>query len=140
MCFTQYHVGYGAGTVITVQEVAAQAGIKSVDILNQECSQQMLLSLSRHCVDWKMIGRYLLLTEADIVAVDGDHRSVEEKRIGMLGRWKEMFAFRATYRVFIDALLSCKKGSDALEACKAIASSKYSSYTTVYVTLNVYVE
>ena len=62
--------------------------------------------------------------KADIVAVDGDYRSVKEKRIGMLERWKEKFAFKATYRVFIEALLSCGKASDVTEACKVIASSK----------------
>ena len=75
-------------------------------------------------MDWHLIGFHLELTKADIVAVDGDHRSVEEKRIGMLGKWKEKFAFKATYRVFIEALLSSGKASDATEACKAILSSK----------------
>ena len=75
-------------------------------------------------MDWQLVGFYLELTKADIVAVDGDYRSVDEKRIGMLGRWKDKFAFKATYRAFIEALLSCEKVSDAIEACKAITSSK----------------
>ena len=75
-------------------------------------------------MDWQLIGFHLELTKADIVAVDGDYRSVEEKRIGMVGKWKEKFAFKATYRVFIEALLSCGKASDAIEACKDIMSSK----------------
>ena len=108
---------------VTLQDVAAQAGIKRLDILDQECSQQVLLSLAKHCVDWQLIGFHLGLTKGDIVSVDGDCRSVDEKRIGMLGRWKEKFAFKATYRVFITALLSCGKASDATEACKAIVSS-----------------
>ena len=107
---------------LTLQEVGAQAGIKRLDILDQECSQQVLLSLAKHCVDWQLIGFHLELTKADIVAVDGDYGSVDEKRIGMLGRWKEKFAFKATYRVFIEALLSCGKASDAIEACKDISS------------------
>ena len=109
---------------LTLQDIAAQAGINRLDILNQECSQQVLLSLAKHCVDWQLIGFHLELTKADIVAVDGDHRSVEEKRIGMLEKWKEKFAFKATYRVFIKALLSSGKASDAIGACKAILSCK----------------
>ena len=88
------------------------------------CSQQDILELSKYCVDWQLIGVYLKLIEADITAVDGDYHSVAEKRIGMLQRWREKFSFKATYRVFIEALLSCGKASDALEACKIIASSK----------------
>ena len=109
---------------LTLQDVAAQAGIKSLDILDQECSQHVLLSLAKHCVEWKLIGFHLELTKADIVAVDEDHRTAEQKRVEMLGKWKERFAFTATYRVFIEALLSCGKVSDAIEACKAIASSR----------------
>ena len=109
---------------LTLQDVAAQAGIKSLDILDQECSQHVLLSLAKHCVEWKLIGFHLELTKADIVAVDEDHRTAEQKRVEMLGKWKERFAFKATYRVFIEALLSCGKVSDAIEACKAIASSR----------------
>ena len=73
-------------------------------------------------MDWQLIGFHLKLTKADIVAVDGDYRSIDEKRIGMLGRWKEKLAFKATYRAFIEALLSCGKASDAMEACKIIVS------------------
>ena len=75
-------------------------------------------------MDWQLIGLHLELTKADIVAVDGDYRSVEEKRVGMMGTWKEKFAFKATYRVFIEALLLCGKSSDAIEACKTVVSSK----------------
>ena len=91
----------------------------------QECSQQVLLDLTKHCVDWQLIGLHLELTKADIVAVDGDYRSIDEKRIGMLGRWKGKFAFKATYRAFIETLLSYGKASDAIEACKVIVSCKY---------------
>ena len=36
------------------------------------------------CVDWKLIGRCVGLPEADLTAVDGDNRTVEEKRVGMM--------------------------------------------------------
>ena len=111
-------------TAPTLEDVADQAGLKTLDILDQECSQQVLLKLTEYCVQWQLIGFHLKLTEAEISAVDGDYRSVDEKRIGMLGRWKGKFAFKATYRVFIEALLSCGKASDAIDACRAIVSSK----------------
>ena len=100
-------------TELTLQDVATQAGLKQLDILDQECSQQVLLSLAKHCVDWQLI-----------VAVDEDYRTAEQKRVEMLRKWKEKNAFKATYRLFIEALLSCGKASDAIEACKAIVSSK----------------
>ena len=117
------HVESGSGTTITVQDVAAKADINRMEILDQECSQQVLLSLAKRCVEWQLIGRHLRLTEADIAAVDGDNRTVDEKRIGMLVKWKEKHSFEATYRVFIEALLLCGKASDALDACEDIRSS-----------------
>ena len=81
--------------------------------------------MAKHCVDWQLTGFHLELTTADIVAVDEDYRLAEQKRVEMLRKWKEKFAFKATYREFIRALLLCGKASDAIEACKDIASSKY---------------
>ena len=107
---------------LTLQDVAAQAGVKKLDILNQECSQQILLCLAKHCVEWQLIGYQLELSDSDITAVDGDSRTVDEKRVGMLKRWKEQFAFKATYLVLIRALLACGRTSDAVSACKAIVS------------------
>ena len=107
-----------------MQEVATQAGIDNLDVFDQECSQKMLLNLAKHCVDWTLIGLYLDLTRADIAAVNGDYQTVDEKRAGMLGRWKEKFAFKATYRVFIKALLACGKTEDAVDACKIITKGQ----------------
>ena len=74
--------------------------------LSNECSQTILCNLSKFCVDWKLIGKCLGLTEAEITAVDGDNRTVEEKRVGMLKKWKGKFAYRATYHMLIESLFS----------------------------------
>ena len=41
--------------------------------------------------------------EAEISAVDGDKGTVEEKRVAMLGKWREKFAY---YQALIEALLA----------------------------------
>ena len=118
----------GATTVdsgATLQEVAVHAGIDKFDIFNQECSQKILLDLAKHCVDWRLIGFYLGLSGADVAAVDGDYQSVDEKRAGMLGRWKEKFAIKATYGMFIKALLACGGTEDAINVCKTIVKGQY---------------
>ena len=109
---------------LTLQEIIAQAGIEKSDILDQVCSQQVLLSLAKHCVDWQLIGYHLELTKADIVAVGEGSQTPEKKQVEMLEKWKEKFSSNATYRVFIEALLYYGKCSAAIEACKAIVSSK----------------
>ena len=60
-------------------------------------------------MDWKLIGKHLGLTEAEITAVDGDNRTVEEKRVGMLEKWKGKLAYRATYHMLIESLLSVEQ-------------------------------
>ena len=69
--FLIVHVGQ---TGITVEAAAARAGI-GLDTLSNECSQRILCNLSEFCVDWKLIGKRLGLTEAEITAVDGDNRT-----------------------------------------------------------------
>ena len=81
-------------------------------------------------MDWKLIGLYLNLSNGDIAAVDGDNRTVDEKRVGMLRRWKDQFAFKATYLLLIKALLACGWASEAIDACKTIVSGKSISYNT----------
>ena len=125
LCLPLLPKGPTAPAELTLQDVVAQVGLKTLDVLDQECSQQVLIRLAKHCVDWQLTGFHLELTKSEITAVNGDYGSIDEKRIGMLGRWKEKFAFKATYRVFIEALLSCGKASDAIDACRAIVSSKW---------------
>ena len=102
--------------------MTAEAHI-SMDILEQECSSEMLPNLAKFCVDWKLVGYHLKLTVAEIAAVDGDNRTVDEKRVGMLVRWREKLVFKATYRVLVQALLDCGRASDAVDVCKAISLS-----------------
>lgn len=100
----------------------AEAGI-SMNILEQKCSSQMLPSLGKFCVDWKLVGFHLKLSPAEIAAIDGDNRMVDEKRIGLLVKWRERFSIGATYQVLVQALLDCGRTSDAVDVCKAISPS-----------------
>ena len=96
-----------------------EAGI-GVDVLSKRCSETVLLNVARLCVDWKLIGKYLKLTDAETAAVDGDSRTVEEKRIAMLQKWKEKLAHKATYGALIKAILAAGKASCAVDAAKII--------------------
>ena len=106
-------------TDITLEDVAIKVGIP-VDALSEECSQEVLLDVAKLCVDWKLIGKYLKLTEAEIAAVDGDSRTEEVKMITVLQKWKEKLAFRATYRALIKAFLAAGKASCAVDVAKTI--------------------
>ena len=118
-------------TEITLKDVAEQAQVP-LSILKKECSkQQLLLKLATHCVDWELIGKNLGLSEAEIAAVDGDCRTTALKRVGMLEKWKGKFAFKATYQVFVEALLAVGSKDKAVEVCQMIGKG-----TNCHISLN----
>ena len=105
---------------LTIPDVIIKADI-SIEVLDQECSTEMLPNLAKFIIDWKLIGYHLKLTTAEITAIDGDNRTVDEKRVGMLLKWREKLAFKATYRLLVQALLDCERASDAIDVCKMIS-------------------
>ena len=60
----------GAGAIaaeyrVTIEDMIAKAGI-SMDILEQECSSEMLPNLAKFCVDWKLVGFHLKVIQAEM--------------------------------------------------------------------------
>ena len=108
---------------ITSADIAARVGVSLDSLSSVECSRAVLLDLAKFCVDWKLIGRRLGLTDAEITAIDSDNKKEEEKRVGMMEKWKDKFAFRATYLVFIKALLAVGMTQGALESMKVIGAA-----------------
>ena len=104
----------------TVEELAYQAGVRDLD---RECTRMDFLDLHKFLDPWELIGQYLKLTQSQINAINEDYRDkiTDEKRLGLLQKWKETFAHKATYRVLISALLACGKAEQALEVCKILA-------------------
>ena len=106
---SQISEGIGSQTGISIEEAADHTGV-GLDILSKECSDDTYLLLANFCLDWRLIGRHIGLTDADLAAVDVDNRSEEGRRIGMLKKWMEKFAHKATYRALIEALLTTPEG------------------------------
>ena len=106
---------------ITIEDVANQAGI-SLASLSEYCSWTVLLGLAKYCDRWKLVGRCLGLSEAEISDIDGDNRTVQEKRVGMLMKWKER-SLTTSYHMFIEALLSQGMTQAGVEACKVIGAA-----------------
>ena len=108
---------------ITSEDIAARAGVSFDSLSNSQCSQVVLLDLARFCVKWKLIGRRLGLTDAEVSAIDSDHKKEEEKRVGMMEKWRDIFAYRATYLAFIEALLATGMTQNAIESMKVIGAA-----------------
>ena len=82
-----------------------------------------------------VIPEHLKLTRSQISAVDGDNKTTDQKRLGLLQKWKETFAHKATYRVLVAALLACGKAESALEVCKTLAQEKRGELLNIIVWL-----
>ena len=103
---------------IRVQDLAARAGVKKIDT---ECSKDDLLSLSKFCDPWELIGRSLGLESQQISAIDADYKSTDLKRLGILQKWKEMLSFKATYRGLVMAFIACRRNDQAFKICQYLA-------------------
>ena len=108
---------------ITSADIAARFGVSLDSLSSTECSRVVLLDLAKFCVNWKLIGRRLGLTDAEITAIDSDHKKEEEKRVGMMEKWKDKRAYTATYLVFVEALLATGMTQDAIESMKVIGAA-----------------
>ena len=91
--------------------------------MEKVCSQDDLLALSKFCYPWELIGQHLKLTSSQISAIDNNNKTMDQKHVGVLQKWKETSAHKATYRVLVNALLACDKAQHASEVCGMLAGS-----------------
>ena len=89
------------------------------EVLDAECSNKHIADVSRF-LDWRGVAQYLKLTDSDVNAVDSDGRDEQDKRHKTLEKWKSKFAFKATYRNLIQALLDSGRGDHAEEVCELL--------------------
>ena len=103
---------------ITLDECIQQFDLAD-EVLDAKCSDKHILDVSRF-LDWKGVASYLKLTGSDMGEVDSDGRDEAGKQHKTLQKWKSKFAFKATYRNLIQALLDSGKGDHAEEVCKLL--------------------
>ena len=108
---------------ITANELAKKAGL-SLESLDFPFRVDHAHILAGFCDPWETIGYHLRLNSAEINAIKEDNSSAEKRRIATLQAWKEKFAYRATYRVLIEALISCGHAQQALDLCIKISKDQ----------------
>jgi hypothetical protein len=103
----------------TAEELAKEAGLP-LEFLNLPFDDKYAHLLSGFCDRWESIGYRLQLTKSDVDAIKDDNSDTEVRRIMMLLRWREKFAYKATYRGLIEALLQSGRAQQALDMCRKI--------------------
>lgn len=107
---------------ISLQEVKDRYGLTDQQ-LGEGVNRQHLREASRFIADHKILGLELGLTSAEMAAINQD-QSQELQRLVMLEKWKQRFAWKATYHKLIDALLKCNRADLVQQVCELLASSK----------------
>ena len=113
---------------ITVEELAKEAGL-SLQCLDKAFREEKACILAEFCDQWELIGYHLRLVRADITTIKNDNETTDLRRISMLARWSEKFAYKATYRVLLEALIRSKHGKQARDLCRALKHELATGHT-----------
>ena len=70
------------------------------------------------------MARFVGLSSADIEEVKHSSMDLAVQRIHFLEKWKKKFAFTATYRCLIEALLKCELTDLAVYVCSLLSSKQ----------------
>ena len=78
-------------------------GLTIEDLKSHQCTESILVRLSKSLDNWEVVGFYLGLTKPEIKAIKTDSNSEEVRRIKALNKWKEKNGDDATYYNLIEA-------------------------------------
>lgn len=92
--------------------------------LDRPVREQDFLQLAQYCDSINVMGLTLQVPDIEIKDIDKDCKSNEDKRVCLVKKWKQIYAFQATFRKFADALLKCKRNNSVMELCQYLLESK----------------
>lgn len=94
------------------------------DQLDMKISDEHLREVSRIIDDHNTVGPELGLTPQEMAAINHDAKTMEHQKMTMLTKWKQKFAWKATYKMLIEANLKCSRGEDAQKVCELLTQSE----------------
>ena len=68
------------------------------DLLDKELSEEHMKKVSRIIDDHEIVGHELGLTSQEMTAVSSDANKQELQKFKMMRKWKQRYAWKATYR------------------------------------------
>lgn len=117
-----------ASSEISLQDLTERYHL-SQDLLDKEVSKDHLRKVSDIIDDHNIVGPELGLTDQDMCTINDVNRQELQKR-ETLKKWNQKYAWNATYRKLIEALLRCHRAGLARDVCELLHHSKFFwSYT-----------
>ena len=111
------------GSEISLQNLIERYTL-SDELLDETVSKEHVKEASRVIDDHEILGPELGLSAAQMAAID-QKQAPELQRVAMLKKWKQKFAWKATYRMLIEALLKCSRADLAQQLCEWLVQSKF---------------
>ena len=108
---------------IELEELLKEVGV-CLEKLNESISDDHLHAIALFLTSWQTVASKLSLNEIDQDAIEREGKSEEDKKRKVLQKWKGKFAFKATYRMLVEAL-SLAKADVAEKACRLLKGIIY---------------
>ena len=131
---------------ISVQDLVESCGLE-LACLDREVTYEDFHEISHCLTQWQPLAPKLIQdntkAKAAVEAIESEHSSAVKQKIAFLDTWKERMAFKATYRVLVDALLSIGKAESARKVCKTLTgkhdtiSTGFISFISVHIRLGL---
>ena len=107
---------------VTVEELVRAVGIDEAK-LNERCTQDCLATISTSVgFDWQLAAPHLGLSGTDVDDIEQEGKKEQEKRRKTLEKWIRKYAFKATYRMLVEAFLKISRADQAEEVCRLLIS------------------
>ena len=116
---------------VTLDELLKEVGITHKQ-LNEKCTNEHLHDIALFLKSWRTLAPQLGLSSSEVEAVEGNAHSEKERRQKFLESWKAKFAFKATYRVLVEALLKIGNADQAEQVCCFLVSQQPSKYVSKF--------
>ena len=108
---------------ITLDEVLKETKVHPTQV-GKPCTTEHLRDIALFLESWQTVASHLGLSTTDVEQVERDAASEEIKRQKVLEMWKNRWAFKATYRVLIEALLKIGHADQAEKVCRLLEPKK----------------
>ena len=96
----------------------------SPECLNQKCSDEHLVTIAGDVDDWETQAPHFGLKPGDVKAIKKDYDEEETRRRAMLFKWKQLKAFKATYRELVSTFLKANRADLAQTVCGVLVGSE----------------
>ena len=116
---------------VTLDELLENVGITHMQ-LKKKCTNEHLHGIALSLKSWRTLAPHLGLSSDEVEVVDRDAHSEKERRQKCLESWKAKFAFAATYRVLVEALLKNGNADQAEEVCRLLVSQQPSKDMSMF--------